>query len=698
MTAEAWVYRFGDVEVEPAAHRITRGGIDLSVEPKAYAVLVALLQEHGRALQRDELLDRVWGHRHVTPGVLNRVVAQLRKALGDDAEHPRYIQTLHSLGYRFIGDVSRVPAQAVDAQATAAAGEDAHAARGERSARPAIPMSKGKLLAIAMAGIAIVVLAWYLRSQVTSRPLQASVAVLPFTSLSSDRDDSYFAEGLAVEMHDALAGVEGLKVAAQMSPGARNTRATDVKALGSALGVATVLDASVRRNGSRVRISARLSDTATGFTLWSHTYDRQMSDVFATQSEIAKEVVESLMGVLPGRSEALAKRLTPTRNVAAYDAYLKGLQQLRRADADGDARHAISFFSKALAADAGFARAQAGICLSQLRRFESVRDVDAYRRAHAACMRASGMDPALREVSLALAEMHRVRGEFGKAVAYYDKALQAPSLRPAAYVGMAKVQAAQGRGDLALRYFEQARVLSPLDYRIYRDIGYQHYLDGHLQDAIAAYRKATELQPGDARLWGSLGGLYLTAGDRARAGDAFERSIGIKPSDTALSNYGTLKYQAGDYVAAADLFRRATLLEPGDFRLVGNLGEALMAKPETAAGARESFARAAAMAERYVQIKPDDALALALLAFYRACLGDTAAARELIRRAEAVGAEPGEVAFRNAQTLVLLGDADGARQYLDRARRAGVAENRVAISPLLRRFSVIGEAERRTRQ
>ena len=103
MVAEEWIYRFGDVEVEPVAHRITRDGADLGVEPKAFAVLVALLEQSGKALERDDLLDRVWGHRHVTPGVLNRVVAQLRKALGDDAEHPRYIQTCIAWGIDVIG-------------------------------------------------------------------------------------------------------------------------------------------------------------------------------------------------------------------------------------------------------------------------------------------------------------------------------------------------------------------------------------------------------------------------------------------------------------------------------------------------------------------------------------------------------------------------------------------------------------------
>ena len=115
MHDEERIYRFGDIEVDPGAHRVTRMGREVALEPKAYAVLLALLARPGHAIERDDLLDQVWGHRHVTPGVLNRVVAQLRKALGDEAEHPRYIQTLHAVGYRFMA----VPEVIVPDDATA---------------------------------------------------------------------------------------------------------------------------------------------------------------------------------------------------------------------------------------------------------------------------------------------------------------------------------------------------------------------------------------------------------------------------------------------------------------------------------------------------------------------------------------------------------------------------------------------------
>lgn len=104
-----WIYQCDDLVVEPRAHRLERAGSPISVEPKAYAVLVVLLQQAGEVVNKDTLLDAAWGHRHVTPGVLTRVISQLRHALGDCASQPRYIATVHSLGYRFIGDVHRIP-------------------------------------------------------------------------------------------------------------------------------------------------------------------------------------------------------------------------------------------------------------------------------------------------------------------------------------------------------------------------------------------------------------------------------------------------------------------------------------------------------------------------------------------------------------------------------------------------------------
>ncbi len=703
---EAAIYRFGDVEVNLAAHQVMRDGTELALEPKAFAVLAALLEQAGTALERDELLDRVWGHRHVTPGVLNRVIAQLRKALGDNAEHPRYIQTLHSLGYRLIAEVERVesrpepepspphiasPPTSTAAADSAGVADPATGSRSQYDRRAFDRRASRRLLVpvlVVVAALAVLALVWRQQMQAPVKP-EASIAVLPFSSLSSNPDDRYFAEGLAVEMHDALAGVPGLTVAAQLPPGS-DVRNEDAKALGKRLGVATVLDASVRRDDNRVRINARLSDTRTGFTLWTETYDRGMSDVFAMQSTIASQVVQELLGILPG--EVLSQRLAPTRSVQAYDAYLKGISRLQQAGAGDHVVRAMRFFNDALAADRNFARAQAGICRSEIRQFESVREADAYARAKTACMQAARMDPGLREVDLALGELYRVKGESAKAIEEYSKASEDPALAADAYIGIAMTHGGNDRHDLAMDYFARAKKLRTADANLHRYQGVEQYRHDDFVGAIASFRRAVTLQPDNAKLWSSLGGIYMANGNVQQAANAFKRSLAIEPSYSALSNLGTLNYQIGDHAEAATLYRQAAGLDEKDFRIWGNIGDALAAQGHDAEAARH-YRRAAEMAERYIAIKHDDAEALATLAWYRANLGDGNAARKLVFHAEALGTQQGEVAFFAAQTFALLRDDDKARDRIRQALAQGIPADRIAASPVLVRVDANGEAE-----
>lgn len=702
-------YRFGDVVVDALAHTITRTGELRPVEPKAFAVLLMLLRHAGQLVHRDDLLDAVWGHRHVTPNVLTRVIAQLRAALDDDPHRPRYIQTQHALGYRFVGQLL---AEAAPATADEA-GRDAPAVTGEPDpadvvgiapppgpggtvlpeaplAAVAVPAPRRRArwrpwLALAtVVAVAVVAWAWLGRPPSLIRPGEASVAVLPFSSLGSGSRDTSFARGLAVEMHDALAGVQGLKVAAYPTlDGSR--RELDARALGKLLGVATVLDASVRREGRRVRVSARLTDTKSGFTLWTETYDRELADVFAVQSEIADKVVLALLGVLPANRPSLAKRLAPTRDIAAYQAYLEGLHQLQQ-PGNEQADRAIASFRQALDADPGFPRAQAGICRAEILRFERQRDAAAFARARSACLQAEQMDPDLREVSLALGEMHRTRGDFAEAVAHYTRALDDVSLRPDAYIGLSRTEAARERNDLALDYIERAHQLRPGDARIQRERGYLHYLTGRLPAAIEAYRIAATLEPDDAATWNSLGGLYLLQGEPDAAAEAFQKSLSIKPGYGVLSNLGSLRYQQGRYADAAALYQRAAEFGADDFRVFGNIGDALSALPGSKAQARGYYERAAAMAERYLELKHDDAQAMALLAWYRANLGDAARARQWLAGAEALKTEEAEVALLAAQTLAVLKDFDRARSRLLLARKLQVPDQRIRASPVLRQL------------
>ncbi|MBS7456950.1 winged helix-turn-helix domain-containing protein [Coralloluteibacterium stylophorae] len=685
-------YRFDDIVVDTAAQTLTRGGRLLDVEPKAFAVLLVLLRHAGELVERDALLDAVWGHRHVTPGVLTRAIAQLRAALGDPAQAPRYIQTRHALGYRFIGDLAAARTDAAEpaapGPAPVATPATAHAPAGPRRSRSRAPWAAAALLAAAAALAPVA----QRGGDAPASPAQASVAVLPFVNPGGDRGDDYFAEGLGAELRAALAGVEGLRVAAPLPPAAAPTGDTDLRTLGEALGVATVLSASVRREARHMRISARLADCASGFTLWSRTYEGAPGDVFAAQADIARAVVQALLGAEAARRAAPFRGLAPTGDLAAFDAYLLGLQQLRLAEVDGDSGSAADAFGRALAVDPAFARAQAGLCRTRVWRFVNLREAAAYDDARTACRLAEDMDPEAGAARIALGDLHRARGDLEPAAEAYRRAGIDPASAAAAEVGLAQVEAARGDHDAARAGFERALALQPGSAAIHGRLGYQQYLAGRLPEAIVSYRRALELAPEDAELWASLAGLHLGVGDARAAADALERSIRIRPTAIALHNYGELRFDAGDYRLAASLFRRALELEPGEFLTWGALGSALAAEPAHAGQAREAFRRAADMAAAYLALKPDDARALAALGWYRANLGERAQARGHLLAAEALGSDAGEVALSNAQTLVLVGTADEVGARLAAARAAGIAERRIATNPFLRRAPAVAAA------
>lgn len=676
-------YRFDDVVVDLGARTVQRSGELRVLEPKAFAVLAVLLDRAGELVPRDELLDAVWGHRHVTPGALTRVIAQLRHALGDDAQRPRYIQTRHALGYSFIGELHRddalPPAEATSARVAPAA----------QSAPTLTTMPWYRSARIAALGLAAVVLLaaagtllWrHARDAAPLRPTDASVAVRPFDA-GTDPTQRYFGEGLAAEMRNALASVHGLQVAPFASDASG-----DALSLGRRLGVANVLDARVRRTSGLIRVDARLLDVASGRGLWARTYERPERDVFDVQSQLAADVAGVLVGALPDAGEDLRRRLAPTRDPAAFDVYLRGIDAWfgRR----GDRSRALGYFRQALAKDPGFARAQAAICRTEAWRFETQRNPAAFESARLACRTAENMDAGSGDVQLAFGDLYRVQGDVEAAGGYYRKVVDYPGQRAEALVGLAKLDVARQRLDDAMARFREALASSPSDAHIHAEMGYQQYVAGRIGDAIASLARATQLAPDNADHWRLYGGLLLTAGRDAEAEHALQRAVARDPDDQTLANLGTLRYQRGDFAGAAAYYRRAIALSPDSYLNHANLGDALLADDRTAGQAPAVFRRAAELAQRYVDFNGGDALTLAGLGWYRANIGERERALAFVRSSETKAGQTADVAFYNAETLLRLGDIEGARRRIEIARRAGIAEARLRTNPLFVRAGLV---------
>ena len=303
---------FDDVVIDFAGRRLSRGGVEQTLEPKAFAVLALLVGSPGRAFTRDEILDEVWGHRHVTQSVLNRIMSLLRQALGEDAQNPRLLRTVHGIGYRF--------------DLPAATTEVPIAAVGQQPVR-----KRWTWLTAGTAAVLIVFagVAWLSedKSATTSGPgsasaisAQPSLAVLPFADLSQSHDQEYLADGLAEEILNQLAQVPALRVVGRSSSFSFKGKSEDLRTIGRKLGVDHLLEGSVRKAGDQLRITAQLVRADDGTHLWSKTYARELRDVFAVQDEISRDVARALsvkLDVLTFNREQGG-----TTNVEAYERYL----------------------------------------------------------------------------------------------------------------------------------------------------------------------------------------------------------------------------------------------------------------------------------------------------------------------------------------------------------------------------------------
>ncbi|RZA22374.1 MAG: hypothetical protein EOP93_00095 [Lysobacteraceae bacterium] len=320
---------FDDVVIDLAGHRLVRGGIEQALEPKAFGVLALLARAPGRVFARDDILDAVWGHRHVTPGVLNRVMTLLRHALGEDAHSPRYLHTVHGVGYRFdlppldealaetVTSVQADPDTTVAAtvQGSAPATDAPRQRRATDGRKQATPRRWPWLLAL----VSLLVLAGlaFLHWRVAPAPAPANaapaaappptLAVLPLKGIGDDPGVRTIAEGLSEELIGSLARIDGLRVIARESTRVAAAESTAPAALAQRLGISHALEGSLQQAGQRLRIRLRLIDTRTGAMLWTRDFDRDASEVLALQRDIAQAVAASLalrlgLGAAPKQS------------------------------------------------------------------------------------------------------------------------------------------------------------------------------------------------------------------------------------------------------------------------------------------------------------------------------------------------------------------------------------------------------------
>ncbi len=375
----------------------------------------------------------------------------------------------------------------------------------------------------------------------------ASIAVLPFADMSERHDQEYFADGMAEEILNALAQVDGLHVCGRTSSFSFKGRNEDLRGIGHKLGVATVLEGSVRRAGDQVRITAQLVRTADGFHLWSRTFDRDLANVLALQEEIAQAVVAALrLKLLPGAA-------SPTRPVdlRAHDAYLLGTAQMSRGTGEAF-REAVKNFQKAVEIDPGYALAWAALSTALFwhgdQAAQSGEQAKEFPAAVVAADRAVALAPDLAQGYRARALVRdSIQLDLPGAQADIERARALSPQSPEVLAMQATLLAQAGRLSEAIAVNQQAASLDPLSPEIPVNLSAVYLGTGQLELAEASARRALEIAPNHGRAARNLGFALLLQGRLAEARAAFHRS-----SNTFFSAVGDamVDHALGDAVAA----------------------------------------------------------------------------------------------------------------------------------------------------
>jgi len=394
-------------------------------------------------------------------------------------------------------------------------------------------------------------------SESATATLQKSIAVLPLLNESGDPKDEYFSDGLSEELIAALAQISGLKVIGRSSSFRFKDRKEEPKTIGEKLGVATLLDGTVRKQGDRVRIVAELVNAADGIQLWTRTFDRELKDIFAVQQEIARAVAESLKVTLLGSQERPSQ--IATNNVEAHNAYLQGHFHLVRRNVE-DFRKAIGYYDQAIELDPEYAlayaeRAEAWTLWGDL----TGQRPTAYPKARSDAEKAVAIAPALAEARAALGFVRCfVDWNFADGLTELKRAKELSPTNPTANDLLARIIVYLGRFDEAERQARQAVELDPLSTVTQGNLARVLFYAGKLDEADAAARKAAELQPAGAsnHRWQVLIAAQRGDGEAALREAQLEPDEGYRRFELAVAQYVVGDRQAAD-AALANLLAKA---------------------------------------------------------------------------------------------------------------------------------------------
>jgi DNA-binding winged helix-turn-helix (wHTH) protein/tetratricopeptide (TPR) repeat protein len=535
-------FLFDDVRVEPETFRAFKAGQVISLEPKTLRLLLFLIENRGRLIEKDEILDAIWNGTHVTENALTREIGKLRKTLGDDPKAPKYIQTVHTRGYRFIAELANGAAPA-GTEEVEAQPESLRTAPTVVAAAPLAPvgtMAKRarsyRLIATVITvaiGLAVIggVVLWKKRAATIARtPVVAanSVAVLPFKTPVAGE------EYLGFEIADALVNrlSNGTKLSVSPITDALRYENQDPRTIGSLMKVDYVLSGEIDRTGQHMSISLiRVRD---GVALLAESYDEKFNDIFKLEDTLGAKVLNSLMVTLD-HEETQSARLRYTENQQAYEAFLKAHFFMNKLTPEGFDK-SIEYFQQAIALDPKYAMAYAGLSDVYMRLDRGGKAPAEYLpKSRAAVMKALELDETVAYAHSMLGRIaYRYDWDFPRAEREYARARELnPKLVHNWYAfylltmnRVAEAEAEQRKFDAFLPFVGGSGIA-------------QHfYYTGQYDRALDAINRKLETRPDAPGLHEWLGLVYEQKGRTGEAIEEFQKAISLSQGIDGLGSLG----------------------------------------------------------------------------------------------------------------------------------------------------------------
>jgi len=512
-------YLFDDFVVDLEAWQLLHADRVVHLEPTVLKLLVYLIEHRDRLVAKDELLNTVWGDTVVSESALSKAIARLRKALGDDFSQARYVETVHSLGYRFIAEVR---------EREGTTEPRTFAARAQR----------GLWIVLGVAGLLAVLILldpfamWSSSSGEVEKTRIRSLAVLPLVNLTGEPEKDYFVEGLHDVLITNLSKITDLRVISRQSTMRYRGSDMTLPSIARELNVDALVEGGALLLDGKVKVNAQLIDGYTDEHIWAQTYDRDLKDVMALLGEIAG-VISSEIRITLGPSEVARLALADSVDPAANDAYLRGLYQISRF-AVADIRKALSSFEQAVALDPEFAPAWSGVAAAKLmlayRGYGPPRD--SLNQARVAAFKALELDDQFFAGYAALGWVKLFTWDWPGAGQAFEEALRLNPNHPTTIHGYADFLMLTGRVEESLTQVRRARSIDPFTPASSLPVPTHLFMMRRYDESIAEARRLLEQDPGYPVHW-LLAMAYWQKGMLVESVAAFREDL-ANAGDTEL--------------------------------------------------------------------------------------------------------------------------------------------------------------------